>query len=139
MRKILVSMLASSFLTAAHAQDWFTIVGDLGDPTVDTAQIDAGSITSARPRQDLTFRVSLAHLRGEVTALDAYQSYVSHIAVECATKSVFHTSQVRYRGPQWTGPIQSEVFFQPRPMAFGGFSPELRTRVLSAACSAKNE
>ena len=139
MRKSSICVLAACFLTAAHAQEWFTIIGGLGDTTVDTAQIDAASITSARPRQDLTFRVSLAQLRGEGTDPDAYQSYVSHIAVECATKSVFHTSQVRYRGPQWTGPIQSEVFPQPKPMAFGGLSPELRIRVLSAACPSRSD
>jgi hypothetical protein len=120
----------------AHAVEWFTVIGDKNDPNVDTAQLDITTIARRGANLMLRFRVNLAQPR-RMTHGEVYQSYISHITVECPTQSVFHEDQVRYRDPFWDGPTQEEKFVQPKPMAFGGLVPDPKVRILAAACESK--
>lgn len=120
----------------AHAVEWFTLIGDKSDPAVDTAQLDISTVVRKNANLMLRFRVNLAMPR-KIGATEVYQSYVSHITVECPTQSVFHEDQVRYRDPLWQGPTHSEQFIQPKPMAFGGLYPDPKPKILAAACQSR--
>ncbi|WPB54965.1 surface-adhesin E family protein [Xylophilus sp. GOD-11R] len=131
-------ILVASLLLCGSAQavEWFTVIGDKNDPAVDTAQLDISTVARKNNNLMLRFRVNLAMPR-KLGGTEVYQSYVSHITIECATKSVFHEDQIRFRDALWQGPTHSEQFIQPKPMAFGGLYPDPKPKILAAACQSR--
>jgi len=117
----------------AQAVQWFTVTGDRNDSSVDTTELDVSTVQKNASLRTFRFRVSLSKPRQDAAG-QTYQSYLSHITVDCNTSSIFHDDQVRYRNSGWTGPEQHETFAQPKPMAFGGLVPDPRQRLLAAAC-----
>lgn len=134
-------LTASSLLLAsgpATAVDWFTVTGDKSNPEVDTTQIDASTLNRRGGALGLRFRVTLAKARKGAGG-DTYQSYLSHIAVECASGAIFHEDQQRFQEPLWAGPSTFERFPQPKPMAFVGLAPDPRSIILDMACGKKGD
>jgi len=122
----------------ARAVEWLTITGNKNDPGVDTTQLDISTYQRrAVGATQLRFRVNLAQPRKLGAGNEVYQSYVSHIVVDCATASVFHEDQLRFRDPLWEGPTTAERFTQPKPMAFGGLSDDPRGKILKMVCQAR--
>lgn len=118
---------------SAQAVQWFTITGDRENKAVDTAELDVSTVGKKADTRTFRFRVSLARPRQDESG-QSYQSYLSHITVDCRTSSIFHDDQVRYRDPGWAGPERHETFAQPKPMAFGGLMPNPRRALLHATC-----
>jgi len=138
--RILGLLTATGLLLAcvpATAVEWFTVTGDKSKPEVDTTQIDASTIDRRNNALGLRFRVTLAQARKGARG-DTYQSYLSHIAVECASGAIFHEDQRRFLEPLWTGASTFERFPQARPMAFVGLLPDPRPLILDIACGKKN-
>ena len=117
----------------AGAVEWFTVIGVKNDPNVDTAQLDVSTVTRRGSATVLRFRVNLAEAR-KLPSGELYQSYVSLISIDCASMSVFHEEQTRYRESYWGGSAAHERFVQPKPMAFGGLNPDPKPRILNAVC-----
>jgi len=114
-----------------------TITGNKSDGSVDTTQLDVSTYKKRNPESTvLRFKVNLA-LPRKIGDFEIYQSYVSHIVVNCATVSLFHEDQLRYRDPLWEGPAVAESFPQPKPMAFGGLTKDPRGKILSMVCQRK--
>ncbi|QHJ00998.1 hypothetical protein GT347_25205 [Xylophilus rhododendri] len=135
--RILAFLLLFGSCGLAQAVEWFTLIGDKNDPAVDTAQLDSSTLVRKGDRLMLRFRVNLAQAR-KLDGGEVYQSYVSHITVDCASQSVFHDSQERFPEPFWQGESRTETFVQPKPMAFGGLSPDPKRRILNAACGPRS-
>lgn len=136
------TLLAVALLLAAgpsQAVEWYTVTGDKANAEIDTTQIDTSTLDRRNDLLGLRFRVTLAKLRkpGNGGTGGTYQSYLSHIAVECGSGSIFHEDQRRFQEPMWSGPSTFERFQQPRPMAFGGLSPDPRPLILDMACGKK--
>lgn len=121
---------------AAQAVDWYTVTGDKANADVDTTQIDATTIDRRVGVLGLRFRVTLAKAR-TLPGGEVYQSYVSHIAVDCPTGAIFHEDQTRYEEALWTGKSRFEKFVQPKPMAFALLVPDPRPKILAAACESR--
>lgn len=134
-KKLAFGLVFLTCFNSFAAQNWFTVLGDPEQSQIDTAQLDTQSIGKNDPGQNLLFRVTLAAPRQ--LGPEKYQSYTSIISVDCDTRSIAHLYQVRFQGPQWTGSKISETFNQPKPMAFGGLPLELRKRIVSSACAAR--
>ncbi len=101
---------------------------------MDTTQLDITTYKRRAPGSTvLRFRVNLAVAR-RMSERETYQSYVSHIVVDCPTASIYHEEQVRYREPLWQGTSTAESFAQPRPMAFGGLGGDPRGKILAMVC-----
>lgn len=137
-RRVMFSIRACVFALClsganAWAVEWFTVIGMKNDPNVDTAQLDVSTVTRRGANTVLRFRVNLAEAR-KLPSGEVYQSYVSLISIDCASMSVFHEEQTRYREAYWGGATAQERFVQPKPMAFGGLDPDPRPRILNAVC-----
>lgn len=122
----------------AVAVDWYTVTGDKSNPEIDTTQIDASTLDRRGNALGLRFRVTLAKARKGAGG-DTFQSYLSHIAVECATGAIFHEDQQRFQEPLWAGTSTFERFPQPKPMAFVGLVPDPRPLILDIACGKKSD
>lgn len=120
----------------ARAVEWYTVTGDKSDMSVDTTQIDTTTVDRRSEALGLRFRVTLAKARKGGRG-DTYQSYLSHIAVECGSGAIFHEDQRRFQEPLWTGASTFERFPQTRPMAFVGLAPDPRPLILDIACGKK--
>jgi len=135
-RRFLLGLCLAVLAPACLAGEWFLLSGDgdgIGPQAADTAELDISTVGRKADTRSFRFRVNLAETRSD-EAGHPYRSYLSLITVVCSTRSVFHDEQTRYRDAGWTGPARTEVFPQPRPMAFGGLDPDPRARLLAAAC-----
>lgn len=135
MRIVFVLLLAGVFCGTANAVEWLTITGDKSDPGVDTTQLDISTYRRLAAGTVIRFRVNLAEPR-TLSSGEVYHSYISHIVIECPD-SIRHQDQTRYRDAFWNGPVQSEKFSQPKPMAFGGLQLEPKKKILLMACAQK--
>ena len=139
--KPLVLGIALVCASSAGAQgpSWFTVVGDPGDPRVDTVEVDAASAVAFESMRLVRLRVNRAHPR---TGYDGqpYQSYQSTAAVDCAGMRAWHRSLSLYGEPLWRGParaLESREGAEGYPVAFAEMASNPRERLLRAACRAE--
>lgn len=130
------ALLAVTTLTATAQPDaaWFTVMGDLSDPKVDTVQLDLSGVKPRGNIQIMTLRVNLARQRNASPG-DPYSSYISQVAIGCKDHAIEHVVQRRFEHQQWRGATTVQEFLTGRPMAFGGLAPNPKAQILKAACA----
>lgn len=116
---------------------WFTVMGSVSDPTVDSVQLDIKDIQPRGQIKLMNLRVTLRQKRTS-TSGEEYASYISRIAIDCASDSIVHLEQTRFAEQMWLGKSNFQSFPEVRPMAFGGLNPSPKARILKAACALKH-
>jgi hypothetical protein len=130
--QLVAMVVLASF--AAHAQTWFTVMGNPIDRAVDSVELNLEGVQPRGAVKHMEMRVTLAQVRVLPTG-EAVGSYVSIIEIGCTEDSIVHVQQTRFPTRRWDGVPTVERFESERPMAFRGLDPNPKTRILKAACN----
>ncbi|WP_372826083.1 surface-adhesin E family protein [Polaromonas sp.] len=117
---------------------WFTVMGDTGNPAVDTIEVDPTplSASASDESQTMRIRVSRRELRKNWEGLP-YQSYEADVVFDCTNKKARYTSVVFYLEPVWQGKSHNTSVYtkeNPRWMEFRDVSPNPTWQIIRAAC-----
>ncbi|KQP49695.1 surface-adhesin E family protein [Pseudorhodoferax sp. Leaf274] len=132
-----LTVLAFSCAPVATAAPlWFTVMGDLTEPTADTVELNVGELSFRGEKKAMDLRVNLAAQRTMASG-EKYQSYVSLIEIDCLASAIVHVHQTRFEQAGWRGASSFQNFPEIRPMAFGGLVPNPKDTILRAACQVR--
>lgn len=127
--------VAAAAATAARA-NWFTVVGEPGNPLVDTVEVDATSAVAFESMRLVRLRVNRAQTR---TGFDGqpYRSYYSSAVVDCAGLKAWHRTLSLFEAPLWRGQMRVLDFkdSDARSLAFADMGANPRDRLIKAACA----
>jgi len=127
------------FCTLASAQtNWFTVLGDRGDPAVNTIEVDPAPISVSESLRTMRVRVSRSVERVSWDGVP-YRSYVSEVVFDCTNRKARYTSLSFYRRPLWAGESHNTSVYtrgNPRAMLFVDVHPNPTARIIRAACEA---
>jgi hypothetical protein len=136
LKRALLLMLAVS---AAHAQTpWLTVMGDPGDPAVDTIEVDPVPVSVAGDHRTMRVRVNRSAQRTNWDGIP-YRSYESTVQFDCASNTARYLEIRFYLQPGWRGEIHRTETYRstmPRWMVFRGVDPNPYQRIITAACGA---
>jgi hypothetical protein len=123
----------------AHAQSWFTVLGDIGDTSVDTVQVAPDTVAAFADLRAMTIRTSRGRLR---TGFDgaSYRSYVAQVHVDCDSRIARFKQLDLFAAPMWTGARREFRYADaemPR-MVFKDMQPNPVERIVQAACTVQN-
>ena len=121
---------------AAHAQgEWFTVVGDAADPSVDTVQVDPVAVAVDCTSRTMNVRVNRAASRVNWDDV-SYRSYESRVLFDCQARRAGYVEARYYVQPLWQGePVAvADYGGNPRPLLFRDMTPNPTNRLLRAAC-----
>jgi hypothetical protein len=122
----------------AHAAaNWFNVVGDAADESVNTIEVDPTPLSITGPTRILQVRVSRSEDRVNWEG-DPYRSYVSDVLFDCPSNIARYVSIDFYRLPAWKGtPYLRRVYSQdePRLMQFSDVESSPHLRIIRAACN----
>lgn len=115
--------------------NWLTIVGDPGDPAVNTIEVDPTPVSLGQEGRVMRVRVSRSSERVSWDGI-SYRSYQSLVLVDCVSSSAKYLSIDFYLEPNWKGvPHQTSVYTDPpRLMEFRDVTPNPAPRIVRATC-----
>jgi len=120
-----------------HAQsDWFTIMGDPADETVNTIEVDPTPVSINGGTRIMRIRVSRSADRVNWEGVP-YRSYVSEVLFDCTNNTARYILIDFYKQPAWKGePHKQSVYSQSEshPMQFRDVEPNPDKRIIRAAC-----
>lgn len=97
--------LATAFALHARAETvWFTVLGDVGDSTVNTVQVDPTPVAVEGDMRTMTIRVSRSAVRTSWEGV-TYRSYSAKVVFDCANTTARYSSLSFYMQPFWKGDI----------------------------------
>lgn len=123
--------------TCLHAQgDWFNLMGDPADETVNTIEVDPTPVSVKGESKVMRIRVSRSEDRVDWEGV-SYRSYASKVLVDCTS----HTARYRvikfYSQPAWKGEPHKRAVYpesELRPVEFRDVEPNPYERIIRAAC-----
>jgi len=122
---------------AARAQTlWFTVMGDPGNASLNTIQVDPVPIEAKDGLRTMRVRVSRSLPRASWDGVP-YRSYESMVVFDCARNSARYLSITYFDRPQWSGVSSKTLSYaagQPRLMLFRDVEPNPTQRIIHAAC-----
>ncbi|MBP6405684.1 MAG: hypothetical protein LCH79_18540 [Proteobacteria bacterium] len=126
--------------TQALAQtppNWFTVLGDRADPSLNTIEVDPAPLDIHGAERTLGVRVSRSAPR---TSWDGvpYRSYYATVLFNCTDGKAHYLSLTFYNQPLWKGPPHQTSTYSrdnPRPMLFLDVEPNPTQRIIKAACA----
>ena len=122
---------------AAHAQaDWFNLMGDPADQTVDTIEVDPTPVSIDGAQRVMRLRVSRSADRVNWDGVP-YRSYVAEVLFNCLNSTASFVVVDYFSLPGWRGePDRQWVYSQtdPRPLRFRDVVPNPTLRIIRAAC-----
>ena len=140
------AMAGLAFVTpawpAATESDWFTVVGDVSQPSEaskDVVQVSPGSISDASGLRVMQIRANRAENRVSRDGVP-YRSFNATVEFDCENKTARYLSLNYFMQPGWQGPSHKTSTFtreQFRPMAFTSMVPNPAARIVRAACESK--
>ena len=137
MKKILLSLsLAVNSQCFAEA-NWFTIVGDKTDPTLDTIEVDPVPVSINGSHRIMQVRTSRSMPRTNWDGIP-YRSYKAVVDFDCAAKTAEYQQMVYYMQPAWAGESHISTSYtknNPRLMRFRDVKPNPVERIIKAACN----
>ena len=139
MKKILLgSILALAVSAQCLAEtNWFTIVGDKTDPTLDTIEVDAVPVSINGSRRIMQVRTSRSAPRTNWDGIP-YRSYKATVEFDCVEKTAEYQQMTYYMQPLWAGESHISTSYtksNPRPMRFRDVNPNPIERIIKAACN----
>lgn len=127
--------------TFASAQiNWLTVLGDRGDPAVNTIEVDPAPISVSESLRTMRVRVSRSLDRISWDGVP-YRSYVAEVVFDCANRTARYSSLRFYRQPLWAGESHNTSVYtkaNPRAMLFVDVDPNPTARIIRAACQTGN-
>ena len=136
LKRLILLLLA---LPAAYAQTpWLTIMGDPGDPSVNTIQVDPVPLSVSDGQRTMRIRVSRSAERVNWDGIP-YRSYESTVLFDCLSNTGRYLEIRFYMQPGWMGEIHKAVTYpstMPRWMLFREVEPNPYQRIINAACGA---
>ncbi|MGE0332179.1 MAG: surface-adhesin E family protein [Ramlibacter sp.] len=125
--------------TQAMAQtppNWFTVLGDRADPTLNTIEVDPAPLENSDAGRIMNIRVSRSAQR---TSWDGvpYRSYNARVMFNCTEGKAYYLSLTFYNQPLWQGASHRTSTYtpdNPRPMLFLDVEPNPTQRIIKAAC-----
>lgn len=136
MKKLLI-WLCLWACSSLHAQsDWFNVMGDPADETVNTIEVDPTPVSVSGETRIMRIRVSRSADRVSWEGIP-YRSYVSEVLFDCINHTARYISVDFYSQPAWKGtPSKRSVYSpsEPRPVQFRDVEPNPYQRIIRAAC-----
>lgn len=134
-----VLLLLCLWCTQAQAQtppNWFTVLGDRADPTLNTIEVDPAPLEVSEAGRMMSIRVSRSTQR---TSWDGvpYRSYTARVLFNCTEGKAYYLSLTFYLQPLWRGTSHKTSTYtreNPRPMLFLDVEPNPTQRIIKAAC-----
>ena len=129
---VLLGLIASQ----AQAQTlWFTVMGNPGDPDVDTVEVDPVAVRADGALKTMNVRVNRAADRRNWDGLP-YRSYESRVVFDCRARKASYVEATFYAVPLWRGSLRTTVDYgaNPQPMLFRDIEPNPTQRLIRAAC-----
>lgn len=130
----LLALLAAA---SAYGQaQWFTIEGDVQQPTEDVFEVDIRSLSHDGDNRSMAIRVSRATRRSGSDGVP-YRSYTAEVVFDCAEKTARYKSVTFYMLPLWEGPAHKTSSYtasEGRSMRFRDSQPNPAERIIAAAC-----
>jgi hypothetical protein len=127
--------------TVAQAgTDWFNVMGDAADESVNTIEVDPTPVSITGATRIMRVRVSRSEDHVNWDGI-SYRSYVSDVLFDCPHDVARYLSIDYYRLPGWKGePYLRQVYSQaePRLMQFRDVEPNPDRRIIRAACHTSN-
>lgn len=121
---------------AAQSPTWFAVVGEPGNPLLDTVEVDAASAVAFETMRLVKLRVNRAAPRTGFDGLE-FRSYYATIMVDCAGMKAWHRTLSLFSEPLWHGQMRLLEYKESdgRSVAFADMSTNPRDRLIKAACS----
>jgi len=121
---------------AQTAPNWFTVLGDRADPTLNTIEVDPAPLEISDAGRTMSIRVSRSTQR---TSWDGvpYRSYTARVLFNCTEGKAYYLSLAFYNQPLWRGASHTTSTYtreNPRPMLFLDVEPNPTQRIIKAAC-----
>lgn len=136
--KIFMMVCGLCCCTLAHAAtDWFNVMGDAADESVNTIEVDPTPVSIAGETRIMRVRVSRSQDRVNWDGV-SYRSFVSEVLFDCPNMTARYLSIDYYRLPAWKGePYLKRVYspIEPRLMLFRDVEPNPYQRIIRAACN----
>ena len=131
-------LMVAQFALPVHAE-WFTVMGDRGDPTSDTVEVDPSVESAASGQKMVRVRVSYS---ASTTTRDGvpFQSYEAVAIFDCPKGTARFSRMAFYSNPLWDGrPHQTSVYSPTdiRPVEFLHITPNPGARIMRAACQSR--
>ncbi|AMM26007.1 surface-adhesin E family protein [Variovorax sp. PAMC 28711] len=123
----------------AHAQgEWFTVMGDAADGSVDTVQVDPVAVSVEGRSKTMNVRVNRAASRLNWDDVP-YRSFESRVVFDCQARRADYVQVRYYTQALWGGEaaVETEYRGDPRPMLLRDMVPNPTSRLLRAACPTK--
>jgi hypothetical protein len=127
-------------LIGAHVQaltqtDWFTVLGNPGDASIDMVQVDPTTIKTTGDLKTMNVRASRSQPRLNWDKVP-YRSYESRVVFDCKAMKADYMFVAYYMTPLWQGMPYKTVDYagDPRPMRFRDVEPNPTERIVRAAC-----
>ena len=139
MKKVLLGL---SLAVAVSAQcfaetNWFTIMGDKTDPTLDTIEVDAVLVSIHGSRRIMQVRTSRSAPRTNWDGIP-YRSFKATVEFDCIEKTAEYQQITYYMQPAWAGESHISTSYtksEPRSMRFRDVKPNPVERIIKAACN----
>ncbi len=121
---------------AQQPPNWFTVLGDRADPSLNTIEVDPAPLETSDAGHVMSIRVSRSNQR---TSWDGvpYRSYTARVLFNCTEGKAYYLSLTFYNQPLWTGVSHKTSTYtrdNPRPMLFVDVEPNPTQRIVKAAC-----
>lgn len=136
MKCIVFSLLLLVAALAKAQEEWFTVVGDVNDATVNTIQVDPRPIAVNGQQRTMKLRVNRAALRVGREGIP-YTSYEALVVFDCAERTGRYTQVVYFMQPFWKGESHKTSVYtraDPRMLSFMNVVPNPAARIIRAAC-----
>jgi len=122
----------------APRSNWFTVMGDATNPTVNTIEVDPAPVEVSDAGRTMHIRVSRSSQRISWDGI-AYRSYRARVLVNCTEGKAWYLSLDFHRDPLWHGTAYRTSTFTreqqtQRPMLFLDVEPNPTQRIIRAAC-----
>jgi len=121
----------------AGTDNWFNVMGDAADESVNTIEVDPTPVSITGETRIMRVRVSRSQDRVNWDGIP-YRSYVSEVFFDCPHGIARYLSIDYYRLPAWKGEpfLQREYLeTEPRFMQFRDVEPNPLRRIIRAACN----
>ena len=145
-RFLVCALVGLAFVTSAWStaveSDWFTVVGDVSQPSEaskDAVQVNPSSISEASGLRVMQIRANRTENRVSWDGVH-YRSFNATVEFDCEKKAARYLSLDYFMQPAWQGPLHKTSIYnrdQIRPMAFSSMVPNPAARIVRAACESK--
>lgn len=136
MKSVVLAAALISATAGAQSSTWLTVVGDPGNASTDTVEVDATSAVAFESMRLVKLRVNRGTARN---AFDGkpFRSYYSTAMVDCKENKAWHRSISLFSGPLWQGQMRIHDYVESdgRNLAFADMADNPRDRLIRAACA----